>query len=101
MDTYYDGCLSVGLLRGRSHDEVVGWVLYNFEDVFERPVEKLMQHVVSYVLVGGWCPAAALQIKGEIEGVLSSRNLDLLLAELPADEANMLRHDLKLLKFIP
>ncbi|MDT9000568.1 hypothetical protein RQP53_14940 [Paucibacter sp. APW11] len=99
MDAYYDGCIGVGLVRGRSHEEVVGWVMYNFEDAFERPIEKLMQYVVGFVLVGNWYPAA-VQIKGEIEGILSDCNLDLLLAELPEEDASMLRHDLKVLKFI-
>jgi hypothetical protein len=54
LEAYYAFCRDRGVVSGRSHAEILGGLVYEYEETFERPVERLMLEVIHIVLNGGW-----------------------------------------------
>ncbi len=100
LDAYFDFCRDSGLVDRWSHEQVLARVDYTFEDGFERPVEDLMWRVILLVLSGGWHPDWSLRARQLIVDMLTEHGLENLLSDVPADEAEAFRHDLKILKLI-
>ncbi len=100
LETYYEGCRDHAVMKEWPHEQIMGYVSYQFENTFERPVEDLMWHVILLVLSGGWHKEIEQNIRGRIEKQLAEHSLENLLSDVPADEAEAFRHDLKILKFI-
>jgi hypothetical protein len=100
LDAYFDFCRDSGLVDHWSHEQVLARVDYSFEDGFERPIEDLMWRVILLVLSGGWHPDWDLRARQLIVDALTEHSLENLLADVPAEEAEAFRHDLKILKFI-
>jgi hypothetical protein len=98
--TYFDGCRDLAVMQGWSHEQMIGYVSYAFEDGFERPIEDLMWRVVLLVLSGGWHPEWDAPQRQFIVDRIADHGLDSLLADVPAEEADTFRHDLKILKLI-
>jgi hypothetical protein len=87
-------------MKGWPHEQIMGYVDYQFENSFERPVEKLMWRVVLLVLSGGWHPDWDSSTRQLIADQISEYGLESLLADVPNEEAETFRHDLKILNLI-
>ncbi|MCG3577632.1 hypothetical protein, partial [Ralstonia solanacearum] len=98
LDAYYDGCRDHALMQGWSHEQVWGFVSYSFEEGFARPVENLMWHVILLVLSGGWHGEIERNSRGVISTIIVEYGLERLLVDVPVDEVEVFRHDLKILK---
>ena len=99
LESYYDGCRDLAVMRGWTHEQIIGYVSYTFEDGFERPIEDLMWQVILLVLSGGWHPESCGHRQLIVEA-LAKHGLENLLKDVPADEAAIFRHDLRILKLI-
>jgi hypothetical protein len=100
LEAYYEGCRDHAVMKGWPHEQIMGYVAYQFENTFERPIEGLMWRVILLVLSGGWHQDILAYEKHKIRDALVEHSLEDLLAEVPADEAETFRHDLKILKLI-
>jgi len=100
LDSYYDGCRDLAVMEGWPHEQIMGYVSYTFEDGFERPIEDLMWRVILLVLSGGWHPEWGRRARHLIVNALAEHGLANLLADVPTDEAEAFRHDLRILKLI-
>lgn len=100
LDSYFDFCRDSGLADRRGHEQVMGRLDYTFEDGFERPVEDLMWRVILLVLSCGLHFDWEIQQRKLIVDCIAEYGLDSLLIEVPAEEADLFRHDLKILKLI-
>ncbi|RXV70001.1 hypothetical protein D1006_29305 [Burkholderia stabilis] len=78
----------------------MGHVDLNFEGVYESQIENLMLCVVQLVLSGGWYPDAERSMRKKIADKISVEGLDNLLQGVPSEEAELFKHDLRILKFI-
>jgi hypothetical protein len=101
LSTYYDGCRDHALMKGWPHEQIMGYVDHQFENTFGRPIEQLMFKVVELVLSGGWHRSIDPTIRKEIAELLTKHGLENLLANVPTDEVEAFKHDLKILKLIP
>ena len=100
LECYFEGCRDHAVMKGWPHEQIMGYVIYQFEDGFERPIEDLMWRVVLLVLSGGWHPEWDAPQRQFIVDRLAEHGLDSLLADVPAEESETFRHDLKILKLI-
>lgn len=100
MEAYFDFCRDRGVVLGRPHAEILGGVSYEYEGAFERPVERLMLEVVCMVLNGGWYQQPMNYHREQIQKIVADDSLENLLADVPQEEAETFRHDLKILKLI-
>ena len=100
LETYFNGCRDNALMKNWPHEQIIGYVSYQFENAFDSDVESLMWHVVLLILSGGWQEEMALNIRCGIEDVISRHGLDNLLQNIPIDEAEEFMHDLKIIKVI-
>ncbi|KML48840.1 hypothetical protein VL15_28640 [Burkholderia cepacia] len=78
----------------------MGHVDLNFEGVYESQIENLMLCVVQLVLSGGWYQDAERSMRKKIADKISIEGLDNLLQGVPSEEAELFKHDLRILKFI-
>ncbi|MCB6182928.1 hypothetical protein LIN78_05120 [Leeia sp. TBRC 13508] len=100
LENYFDGCRDHAVMNGWPHEQIMGYVIYQFEDGFERPIENLMWQVILLVLSGGWHAEWVIQQRQIIFDCIEEHGLDALLAEVPKEEAQTFKHDLKILKFV-
>ncbi|MBU9848890.1 hypothetical protein [Rahnella aceris] len=100
LESYFDYCRDLALKRGTTHEEIIGYVSYTFEDGFERLIENLMWQVILLVISGGWYPERKKIMRSEIIIILSENNLEDMLINVPSDERKLFLHDLKILEFI-
>lgn len=100
LDCYYEGCRDHAVMKGWPHEQIMGYVDYQFENIFERPVEIFMWHVVLLVLSGGWHPDWSHRARQLIADQIATKGLENLLADVPKDEADLFLHDLEILKLI-
>ncbi|WP_287881317.1 hypothetical protein [Aquitalea sp.] len=100
LNSYFDFCRDRGITMGMSHLEVIGYIDYDFEDGFQRPIEDLMWRVILLVLSGGWHSEWCHLTRQLIVDKLAEHSLENLLVNIPVDEAEAFQHDLKILKFI-
>lgn len=76
---------------------MLGYVGDDFEDGFERNIEDLMWQVVLLVLSGGWHSEWDKRQRELIARKMDTHGLEKLLAEVPEAEAELFKHDLKIL----
>jgi len=100
LEAYFDFCRDRGVAMRMSHLEVLGCVDYNFEVSFERPIERLMFKVVELILTGSWHEAVEKNIRKDIDDIMAEYDLETLLAEIPRQEEDLFRRDLKVLQII-
>jgi hypothetical protein len=100
LDSYFNFCRDSGLADRRGHEQVMARLDYTFEGGFERPVEDLMWRVILLVLYSGLHSDWEVQQRKLIADRIADHGLDSLLANVPAEEAEAFRHDLKILKLI-
>lgn len=94
-DAYFEGCRDHAIPKGWCHEEIIGYVVYQFEDYFSLNIEKLMWDVVIYILSAGWNAERAILARTYIEASINSAEFDSLVASLPNEERNEFMHDLK------
>lgn len=100
LDAYYDFCRDRGLGKRWSHREVLGSIDYEFENTFQSPVENFMLCVVQLVLSGGWHSDGEQHMRKWIGDQLVEHGLEEILKNVPEEEAELFRHDLRILKII-
>ncbi|MGK6310277.1 hypothetical protein ACMGEZ_24000 [Variovorax sp. DT-64] len=59
-----------------------------------------MLESIAIMLLGGWYPGQAAYHLSVINQLLVHPGLDILLADIPKEEANELRHDMHVMKLI-
>jgi hypothetical protein len=97
MDAYYEGCRDHAVNRGWSHEEVLGYVSYAFEDGFDRVIENIMWQVILLVLCGSWDSERQKAIRATVKNQLAFSSYASLFADVPEDEVKVFTHDLKVL----
>lgn len=100
LDCYYEGCRDHGVVKAWPQEQILGYVDYQFEGTFALRVEQLMWLVVLYVLAGGWAPEWSLKARKAIAEQIADPGLEGLLEDVPKDEADSFKHDLRILKLI-
>jgi len=94
LETYFNGCRDNALVKGWPHEQIIGYVSYQFETTFELPIERLMWNVVLLILSAGWHEKPEKNIRNNIVVCMNEYSLEKLLEDVPQDEADMFRHDL-------
>ena len=100
LGSYYDYCRfklgrKIPWVEGESE---VGYAYSEFENSFDLPVEKLMLEVLSLILSAGRSSEEAKKYHLDIIHKLLERvELSSFLDDLPSDEAEELRDDLRVL----
>ena len=100
LEAYFDFCRDRGVVSGRPHAEMLGGVVYEYEGIFERPVEQLMLEVVHLVLNGGWYANPMSYHREQVQQLMAEHGLENLLSDVPEEEAGLFKHDLTILKLI-
>ena len=100
LGTYFDGCRDLAVMGGWTHAQIVGYVSYSYEEGFERPIEDLMWQVVLLILSGGWHSDWDIRQRQLISNRITERGIEGLLADVPEEEAELFKHDLKILRLI-
>lgn len=94
LDTYYDFCRDRGIVMGVGHLEVMGYIDYEYENAFVRPLEQLMYRVIELVLIGAWHEDVDKFVRQKINDQLSKFNLEDLLIGVDSLEVKMLKRDM-------
>ncbi|WP_221179172.1 hypothetical protein [Pseudomonas frederiksbergensis] len=100
LDCYYEGCRDHAVMKGWPHEQVMAYVDYQFEHSFERPVEEFMWRVILLILSGGWHQDWYSSARQLITEHIIKDGIDNILAGVPAAEAELFLHDLRVLKLI-
>jgi hypothetical protein len=100
LDAYFDFCRDSGLAQHAGHEQVMGRLVYTFEDGFERPLEDLMWNVIVLILSCGLHAEWENKQREVIVESIQRNGLENLLADVPASESDVFRHDLKILNLI-
>ena len=100
LSAYYDFCRDRGVGLGWSHEQILGSVSYEYENVFALPLENLMLRVVQLVLSGGWYKDGELNARNWVTNFFSEYNLDEFLEKMPVEESEEFYRDLKIAKLI-
>lgn len=100
LECYYEGCRDHAVMKGWPHEQIMGYVSYQFENIFERSSESLMWKVILLVLSGGWHPNWDSRARQVIIDQIVAHGLDSILADVPEEEAELFQHDLRILKLI-
>ncbi|RQR43490.1 hypothetical protein DIE20_11545 [Burkholderia sp. Bp9131] len=100
LETYFNFCRDRALVLKMSQREVMGYVDYEYEEAFERPIEQLMFRIVELILSGGWNDHLAKYFRESAETIITEHGLESLLEGVPEEEAGTFKHDLRILKFI-
>lgn len=100
LDAYYDFCRDRAVGMGWSHEQILGSVDYEYENVYELPIEKLMLRIVLLVLSGGWHKDVEQNIRQRVTDSFIHNGLEKLLEGIPSDEAEEFCRDLAALKLI-
>lgn len=105
MESYYQACRMV-IERGTGwvvNEEELGYAYHEAESesMFDTDVERLMWDTLYLILDAGRYPQQGRDIHFNlVKNVLNRVELDDLLTDIPLDEANELRHDLKILGIV-
>lgn len=100
LETYYDFCRDRGIVMGKNHLEVIGYIDYEYENAFEIPLEQLMYRVVELVLIGGWHDEIDKFVRQKISAQLKELDLEELLVGADSLEVEMFKRDLSALGLI-
>jgi hypothetical protein len=109
LNAYFDACCELAIVKGYSHEEVMGEIIKRFENATTCPAERLMLTVILYVLCGGWFPEWHKRLHESIVRQISSGGLERILLEIPEgiqegdeeSEKEGILSDLRILDFIP
>ncbi|MBB4723183.1 hypothetical protein [Xanthomonas euvesicatoria] len=99
LAAYYDGCRDYAIAKGLPHSHVMGYVLYAFEDGFERPLENLMWEVINYILCGGWFQEGGEILYKRIKEAIESDGIEGVVSELAGEEREDFLRDLRSINF--
>lgn len=107
LECCYDGCRQKlkNIARGTSgvpqDDDGVGYAAYQYEGVYQLPIEQLMLAVINLILMAARGPEhVEVFYRKEIKKILSANPLDELLKELEEEERKDLLCDMKALQLI-
>jgi len=100
LESYFNCCRVNTAMKGWKHEQIIGYVCEQFEATFQRPVECLMWSVVLLILTGGWHEESERRLRYHIASYLNQFGLEAMLADVPVDESEVFRRELKTLKFI-
>ena len=100
FDAYYDFCRERGVGMGWPHEQVLASVAYEYENVFELPVENLMLRTILLILSGAWYKEGESNARKWVEELLEKDSFAQLVKEIPAEEAEELYRDMKGVKLI-
>lgn len=83
--SYLEGCQR-GIGRGSSHENAIGYVDMNDEDLFQRPVDQLGKAIVAIGLRGRWFPRSSAYWRETADKLVEEHGWQAMLAqEQPAD----------------
>ncbi|MEA9758383.1 hypothetical protein VDF70_04730 [Xanthomonas campestris pv. raphani] len=97
LEAYYDGCRDYAIAKGLPYSHVMGYVLYAFENGFERPLENLMWEVINYILCGGWFQEGGEVLYKRIKEKMESDGIEEIFSELTGEEREEFLRDLKII----
>lgn len=97
FECYYEGCRDHAIKKGWGHDEVMGYVIYNFQDSFTLPMEVFMWKIVIIILSGGWNKEFHMRNIESLARFMDENPIDEILKDVPEDEFKNFMHDLKIL----
>jgi hypothetical protein len=100
LHSYFDGCRDLGLAERRGHDQIMGFVIYQFENAFEKPAEYLALYVIELIISGGWHEDAELYLRRQIADLLAQQGANNLLSQFMSSDVDVLRGDLHALGFV-
>jgi hypothetical protein len=107
MDSAYDACrtdFKLSEMYGIDYIkniDIFGGFFSETQECFETDLEELMWRTLEMILDRGLGPQAVRdECTRIINNILGRNTFDDLVRDIPEDEANELRRDLKLLKFI-
>lgn len=107
LDCCYDGCRAKlkNIARGTSglpkDEDGLGYASYQYEDVYQLPIEQLMLAVINLILMAARGPEHVEAFhRKEINQILSAHSLGELIKDIDEEERNDLLYDMKLLKLI-
>ncbi|WP_114196275.1 hypothetical protein [Edaphovirga cremea] len=107
LDYCYDGCRHklINIARGTSglskDEDGIGYASYQYEGVYQLPVEQLMLAVINLILMAARGPEhVEMYHRKEIKQILSAHPLDELLKDLGEEEREDLLRDMKALQLI-
>ena len=100
LASYWAACRDKGF-KGQSREDVVAWVLDQWDLAYDHPFEKLMFNVIALVLAGPWDRVLEGYHRKQCELLIEDYR-GLLPFDLISDEDyDQLRTDLKILKLRP
>jgi hypothetical protein len=100
LSTYFDGCIAMGIRSRQPHEQALGYLAYNYEDAFHRPIENLMLLTVQIALSGDWYPGPCASLRRRLLEIVTEHGLDALLNELPSEERQVFTHELRSLNVV-
>ena len=100
LECYYEGCRDHALPKGWPHEQIMGYVAYQFENALERPVEKFMWSVILLILSGGWHREWHARAYAQVAKHISENGLSNLLENIPAPEYEAVVRDLAALGLV-
>jgi hypothetical protein len=100
LEAYYEGCRDHAVGKGWRHDNIMGYVEYQFEGIFCTPAEEFMMSVILLVLSGGWHPQQDTILRQKITSQIAEFGLGRLLSDISTGESEQLRSDLEVLKLV-
>jgi hypothetical protein len=99
LDTYLTGCASNGS-KGWTHEEICSWAYFEYDGVYETPIENLMLEVSGLALTGGWYPDLVSYHRQQILKIIAKTVLPELLSQVNEEDSQELVRDLKVLDII-
>lgn len=107
LECCYDGCRQKlkNIARGTSgvpkEEDGIGYASYQYEGVYQLPIEQLMLAVINLILMAARGPEhVEMYHRKEIKQILSAHPLDELIKELGEEEREDLLCDMKALQLI-
>ncbi|WP_206194077.1 hypothetical protein [Serratia microhaemolytica] len=107
LECCYEGCRVKlnNIARGSSglpkSDDGMGYASYQYEGVYQLPVERLMLEVVHLILMAARGPEnVEAYHRNEINKIFSEHPLDELIQDIGEEERKELLRDMKLLKLL-
>lgn len=100
LDAYFDFCRDSGLAQHAGHEQVMGRLVYTFEDGFERPLEDVMWNVILLILSCGLHEEWESKQRKIIIDIIKRSGMKNLLSGVPDDESSVFWSDLIILNLI-
>ncbi|MGI4848928.1 MAG: hypothetical protein ACRYGK_12430 [Janthinobacterium lividum] len=102
LNCYYNYCRSklIGQRDWVAEESETAYAYDQFSNAFDSPLENLMLEVLSLILDGGRFPQFGIYHRTKIAEILRFSNLNDLLADVHAVEAEEFLQDMKILQLI-